>query len=229
MQIPLLPQAPIFPDPRQADADGLVGLSKDLSPERMLAGYEQGIFPWFQQQGYFFWFSPDPRMVMRPEDLHIQKSLKPYLNQKKYNVSFDKAFKKVMTACAAVPRPDQESTWISPEFIEAYYKMHLLGYAHSVEVWDGESLIGGLYGMSLGHVFFGESMFSLAPNASKIGFIKLAQWLGRKHFKLIDCQVYTRHLARLGARNVSRNDFLIQLENALRAETRIGKWRYSED
>jgi leucyl/phenylalanyl-tRNA--protein transferase len=229
MQIPLLPKAPIFPDPNNADADGLVGLSTDLSPERILAAYEQGIFPWFQDQGFYFWFSPDPRMVLHPEQLRIHKSMRPYLNQNRFRVTFDKAFKAVMENCSLAPRPGQESTWISPEFVNAYHKVHLLGFAHSVEVWDDEELIGGLYGLSLGRVFFGESMFSKKPNASKYGFIKLVQWLKKRGFNLIDCQVYTRHLAYLGARNVKRADFLVELNREVHQETLAGKWHYSED
>lgn len=227
MQIPLLPKAPIFPDPNEADADGLVGLSTDLSTDRILAAYESGIFPWFQEQGFFFWFSPDPRMVLYPSQLRIQKSMRSYLNNNRYQVTFDKEFKTVMENCARAPRPGQESTWISPEFVEAYHKVHLLGFAHSVEVWDDNELVGGLYGLSLGHVFFGESMFSKKSNASKYGFIKLVQWLEKRGINLIDCQVYTRHLADLGARNVKRQDFLKELYREVHRETRAGKWNYS--
>ena len=229
MQIPLLPNTPIFPDPNQADADGLIGISTDLSPERILAAYEQGIFPWFQEQGFYFWFSPNPRMVLHPKNLRIQKSMRPYLNKKKYRVTFDKAFKTVMEHCARAPRPGQESTWISHEFVEAYHKVHLLGFAHSVEVWEEDELVGGLYGLSLGRVFFGESMFSKKPNASKYGFIKLVKWLQKRNFTLIACQVYTRHLAHLGARNAKREDFLTELYQEVHKETLAGKWCYSDD
>ena len=229
MQIPLLPKAPIFPDPNLADADGLVGLSTDLTTERILAAYEKGIFPWFQEQGFYFWFSPDPRMVLHAENLRIQKSMRPYINQNKFTVTFDRAFKQVMHNCARAPRAGQESTWISEEFIEAYYKVHLLGFAHCVEVWEGEELVGGLYGLSLGKVFFGESMFSKKANASKFGFIKLVQWLQNRGVSFIDCQVYTRHLAQLGAKEVSRGEFLQELKRNVYKPGLVGKWHYSED
>lgn len=229
MDIRLLPKAPIFPDPNLADADGLIGLSTDLRPERVLAAYAQGIFPWFQDQGFYFWFSPDPRMVLHASDLRIHKSMRPYLNQNKYTVTLDRAFKKVMQNCARAPRHEQESSWISDDFIASYYKVHLQGFAHSVEVWEDDILVGGLYGLSLGKVFFGESMFSKKSNASKFGFIKLVQWLKKQGITLIDCQVYTQHLASLGAENMSRADFLKLLNEHLQHETLAGTWHYSED
>ena len=224
MKIPLLPEQPIFPDPRLADAEGLVGLSQDISPERLLAAYQNGIFPWFEEQGFFFWFSPDPRMVLYAEDLTIHKSMRPYLNQNKFTVSFDCAFETVIKACAAAERKGQESTWIAQSFIDPYTELHRQGFAHSVEVWQHGTLIGGLYGISLGGCFFGESMFSKMPNASKFGFIKLVQWLQKKGIDFIDCQVYTEHLASLGAKEMVREDFLEELKIRLKQQTISGKW-----
>ena len=229
MKIPLLPEQPIFPDPRFADAEGLVGLSQDISPERLLAAYRTGIFPWFEEQGFFFWFSPDPRMVLYAEDLKIQKSMRPYLNQNKFNVTIDRSFEAVISECAAAERNNQESTWIANSFVDAYTSLHKLGFAHSVEVWQEETLVGGLYGISLGGCFFGESMFSKVPNASKFGFIKLINWLKNRGITFIDCQVYTEHLASLGAGEMDRDEFLDELDSRLKSETISGTWTYSED
>ena len=229
MKIPLLPEQPIFPDPNQADAEGLVGLSKDISTERLLVAYRSGIFPWFEEQGFFFWFSPDPRMVLWADDLMIHKSMRPYLNQKRFTVTFDREFGQVINQCAAAKRSNQESTWIADSFINAYAELHQMGFAHSVEVWENNTLVGGLYGVSLGAVFFGESMFSKVPNASKFGFIKLVQWLRKIGIEFIDCQVYTDHLASLGAREMVREDFLMELNARQNKQTLAGKWTYSED
>lgn len=228
MKIPLLPEQPIFPNPRLADAEGLVGLSQDISPERLLAAYRSGIFPWFEEQGFFFWFCPDPRMMLWADELKIQKSMRPYLNQNKFTVSFDCEFETVIKACAAAERKGQESTWIANSFIGAYTELHEKGFAHSVEVWQDKILVGGLYGISLGGCFFGESMFSNVPNASKFGFIKLVHWLKNHGIDFIDCQVYTEHLASLGAKEMVREEFLEELEVRLQQQTISGKWGYLE-
>ena len=227
MKLMLLPKEPIFPDPNLADAEGLLGLSQDISPERLKAAYKTGVFPWFEQQGFYFWFSPDPRMVLFAEDLKISKSMRPYFNQQKFKVTFDSAFLAVITNCAGTKRGPENSSWISENFIEAYAALHAQGFAHSVEVWSGNELVGGLYGVSSGAAFFGESMFSKMPNASKFGFISLVKWLQKQGIDFIDCQVYTAHSASLGAQEISRTTFLEKLKETQKAETLQGKWHYS--
>lgn len=229
MQLRLLPKEPIFPDPQLADAEGLVGISQDLNPERLIAAYTTGIFPWFEEQGFFFWFSPDPRMVLHAEDLVIHKSMRPYLNQKRFRVTFDTAFEAVVRQCKKAERPGQGKSWISEKFVSAYAEVHQQGYAHSVEVWQADTLVGGLYGLSLGSAFFGESMFANVPNASKYGFIKLVQWLEKRGILLIDCQVFTPHLASLGATEITRSAFLKELKETQKAATIRGPWVYSGD
>lgn len=227
MQIRLLPDEPIFPNPELADADGLVGVSTDLSAARLLEAYKRGIFPWFKELDWFFWFSPDPRMVLFAADLHIQKSMRPLLNRAVLKVTFDTHFERVISHCAKSKRTGQAGTWIAPEFIAAYTELHVQGIAHSVEVWQQNRLVGGLYGVSLGGAFFGESMFSTVPNASKFGFIKLVQWLRTQNIHLIDCQVYTPHLAQFGAKEIPRKTFIDALRRALSEKTLLGKWHYS--
>ena len=227
MKLTLLPKDPLFPDPNLADAEGLVGLSQDINPERLKAAYSQGIFPWFEEQNLFFWFSPDPRMVLFADELKIHKSMRPYFNQQKLTVTFDTAFARVMQQCAAAKRHDQEKTWISKNFIESYTQLHTQGLAHSVEVWQNSVLVGGLYGVSLGAAFFGESMFSALPNASKFGFISLVKWLQKQNINLIDCQVYNAHLASLGAKEMPRKQFLDTLKITQKEPTKVGKWNYS--
>ncbi len=227
MNIPLLPKTPVFPDPNLADADGLVGISEDIRPVRLLAAYKNGIFPWFEEQGFYFWFSPDPRMVLLADELKISKSMRPYFNQQKFTVTFDTCFSEVIKNCASIPRGPENSSWISANFVDAYTQLHAQGYAHSVEVWRGSELAGGLYGVSLGAAFFGESMFSKVPNASKFGFISLVKWLKQKGIGLIDCQVYTAHLARMGAKEIPRKTFLENLKETQNQTSMAGHWIYS--
>lgn len=202
-----------FPDPREGDDEGLIAIGGDLSPARLIFAYSIGLFPWYNEGDPILWWSPNPRLVMFPQELRIAKSMRPYFNQEKFTCSFDKAFRKVMESCAAVNRNGQEGgTWISAEIIEAYCQLHSLGYAHSVEVWDKSgNLVGGLYGIALGKVFFGESMFARVSNASKFGFIFLVGKLLEWGFELIDCQQETSHLASLGARSIPRDAFIDKL------------------
>lgn len=203
-----------FPDPAQAleDPDGLVALGGDLSPERILAAYRLGIFPWFNPGDPILWWSPNPRTVVYPEQLHISKSLRKTLRQRIYRITFDHCFEQVMRACAT-PRPYADGTWISEEIIAGYTALHKQGVAHSVEVWQGDNLVGGLYGMALGRIFFGESMFSCADNASKVGFAHLVRQLRQWDFQLIDCQVANDHLFSLGAVEIPREEFQRMLVN----------------
>lgn len=212
-QIPWLnPANTLFPSPALAlnEPNGLLAVGGDLSPERILAAYQQGIFPWFNPGDPILWWSPSPRTVIYPSRLHISKSLRKVIRSGTYRVSFDLCFNEVMRACAA-PRAYTDGTWISEEIIAGYSALHNRGYAHSVEVWQQtgakEALVGGLYGMALGRIFFGESMFSRADNASKVGFAYLVQQLLTWDFQLIDCQVANDHLFSLGAVEIPREEF----------------------
>ncbi len=197
-----------FPDPRRAPAYGPAALGGDLQPRRLIAAYRRGFFPWYGEGEPILWWSPHPRFVLFPDELKVHKSMRPYFNQRKFELSYDRAFDRVIRACAHVPRRDQQGTWITSEMIQAYERLHALGVAHSVEVWQAGRLVGGLYGVALGRVFFGESMFARVSNASKFGFISLVRALQQRGFVLIDCQQETPHLASLGARAIPRAVFL---------------------
>ena len=215
-----------FPDPNEADAEGLVACGGDLHPQRVLAAYAQGIFPWpYDETTPLLWFSPDPRMVLRPDDLHVGRSLQKIITRHTFEVRFDSAFDEVIRQCAATRRPGQRGTWITGEMIRAYTRLHEMGFAHSAEAWSEGELVGGLYGVSLGAAFFGESMFTQRPNASKAAFVHLVRQLHAWEFQLFDCQVYTEHVARFGATPWPRARFLDALTNALTAPTRQGPWR----
>ena len=195
-----------FPDVSEASADGLVAIGGDLSPQRLLHAYSKGIFPWFQDEEPLLWWSPDPRFVLFPEDLKISKSMKQVLRKGNFKVTENKAFKAVIENCALAKRTDQDGTWINDDMIQAYCELHQLGFAKSIEVWQNEELVGGLYGIAINDdVFCGESMFAKVSNASKVGFITFIQ---NSNFKLIDCQLHTKHLESLGAKNMSRAEFL---------------------
>lgn len=197
--------------------NGLLAAGGDLTPQWLLAAYRRGIFPWFNEDDPILWWSPDPRMVLFPEELRVRRSLSKRLRNSGLEATFDQAFEAVITQCAA-QRQAQEGTWISSEVIHAYVAMHQLGYGHSVEVWKGDTLVGGLYGILLGRVFFGESMFSIRPDSSKIALVKLVEWLSERHdLALVDCQMHTSHLASLGARDISREQFNTLLERHIPA------------
>lgn len=214
-----------FPDPGESDGRGLIAYGGDLGAERLLAAYAQGIFPWYDESP-ILWFSPDPRMILRPRDLHVGRSLAKRERTKPFEFRMDTAFRDVIEACSEASRPDQDGTWINADMIEAYVVLHELGFAHSVEAWEGGRLVGGLYGVSLGRVFFGESMFALVPDASKLAFAAFVRQLEGWDFEFVDCQVETEHLTRFGATNWSRRDFLDALVHALEGETRRGAWSF---
>jgi leucyl/phenylalanyl-tRNA---protein transferase len=216
-----------FPDPKTSDEQGLLFLGGDLSTGRLLKAYSLGIFPWFQPGSPILWWSPDPRLILEPKHFHISHSLIKSL-KKPWKVSQDKAFEAVMRACATT-KGRESQTWITEEMIQAYLALHNQGYAHSVEIWDKEVLIGGLYGVSLGGVFFGESMFSIAKNASKIALYHLCQNLSVWEFDFIDCQFPTSHLISLGAKIIHRESFLYRLEQALGLPGKPGKWDLGRD
>lgn len=193
------------------EPNGLLAIGGDLSPERLLAAYRSGIFPWYSEDEPVLWWSPDPRMVLFPGELRISDSLAKRLKKKDYEIRFDSAFREVMLACASAPRPGQSGTWITEEIIHGYCRLHELGYAHSVETWMDGKLAGGLYGVAMGGMFYGESMFHHVKDASKIAFVHLVQRLHEKKFGMIDCQMKTAHLARFGAREIPRKDFMQNL------------------
>jgi leucyl/phenylalanyl-tRNA--protein transferase len=208
----------LFPDVELAlrDPDGLLAVGGDLSQRRLLAAYRRGIFPWYSDQQPILWWSPDPRSVLFPQELHISRSLRKTLRQERFRVTFDQCFTQVIAACAG-PRETQAGTWITEEMQLAYIDLHRAGYAHSVEAWHGEQLVGGLYGVALGRVFFGESMFARQTDASKVAFVTLVELLRLAGYALIDCQVETRHLDSLGARNIPRREFVRLLDEYVEA------------
>ncbi len=214
-----------FPPPDEAEASGLLAIGGDLAPERLLLAYSCGIFPWPLVEQPLLWFSPDPRMVLVPAQLRLSHSLRKTLRQQRYEVRLDSAFDDVMRRCAEVRRRGEAGTWITPALTQAYGHLHQLGFAHSAEAWEGDVLVGGLYGVSLGGVFFGESMFADRPDASKVAFVTLMRQLEAWHFDLVDCQVHTEHLARFGATEWSRDRFLDALEESLAKPSRCGRWR----
>ena len=203
-----LTDALLFPSPEQASAEGIVAVGGDLQPERVMLAYRKGIFPWFESDDFLLWWSPDPRMVLFPDRLKVSKSMRTVLRKKQFEVTFNKAFDQVVEACAKVKRFGQNGTWITPGLMEVYSTIHTQGHAHSVEVWEEGSLVGGLYGIDLGTVFCGESMFSKSSNASKVALIFLVKELKKNKYELIDCQVPTQHLASMGAEPISRTEFL---------------------
>ena len=203
----LLNEELLFPPIELADADGLLALGGDLSTERLLLAYQSGIFPWFNEGEPICWWSPNPRFVLFPAELKISKSMLTILNKDTFRFTINQDFSGVIKNCRNIPRKGQEGTWISPAMQKAYLQMHRTGHAHSAETWKGEELVGGLYGIRMGSVFFGESMFSLKKNASKFAFINYVRQLKKEKVQLIDCQVHTRHLESLGARMITRNAF----------------------
>jgi leucyl/phenylalanyl-tRNA---protein transferase len=214
----------IFPDPNLADESGLLAVGGDLSPERLLLAYSSGIFPWYSENDPIMWWSPDPRMILIPERMKVSKSIKQSLNKKTLEIRFDTRFESVIASCSKAPGRDQDGTWITDEMKQAYLALHNLGYAHSVETYDGNELVGGLYGISLGKAFFGESMFFKKRDASKIALYFLVQKLMEWDFHFIDAQVETDHLKSMGANLVPRKEFLNSLNLALKYPTIQGKW-----
>jgi len=217
----------LFPSLENAleSPNGLLAAGGDLSASRLLSAYRNGIFPWFNEDEPILWWSPDPRMVLFPNELKISRSLAKLIRKNNYTIQTDAHFVEVMQSCAA-PRKDQQGTWIHPEMINAYSELHRLGLAHSVETWIDGTLAGGLYGVALGKIFFGESMFSRSPNASKIAFAYLVEQLSKWEFAVIDCQVRTTHLASLGAREIPRNIFRQLLEQHIQDVTYGEKWNF---
>jgi leucyl/phenylalanyl-tRNA--protein transferase len=215
----------VFPPPDYADPSGLIAIGGDLSSERLLEAYRVGIFPWYSDDQPILWWSPDPRLVLELDHFKIARSLRKTLKKGLFKVTFDRVFEEVIAACATVDRDGQQGTWITQEMQDAYIKLHGLGFAHSVETWFDNQLVGGLYGVSLGKAFFGESMFHLKSDASKVALATLVERLKAWGFRFIDAQMTTEHLVSLGAQELSRRLFLKQLQSALRHPTKRGKWR----
>ena len=203
----------IFPPPSLAEPDGLLAMGGDLTPERLLLAYQNGIFPWYEGD-HILWWCPDPRFVLFPKDIKVHKNIRRMMRSNEFEFTINKAFHQVIHNCKKIYRPGQDGTWITNEVEKAYIRMHELGYATSAEVWKDGELVGGVYGMKLGKVFFGESMFSKVSNASRLAFIRYVKLLHEEGIELIDCQVYTEYLESLGAKMIERKDF-IRLLNSL--------------
>ncbi|HZF13753.1 MAG TPA: leucyl/phenylalanyl-tRNA--protein transferase [Thermoanaerobaculia bacterium] len=217
-------RAVVFPPPTSANEEGVLAIGGRPDPETLLTAYRQGIFPW-PHEGYpLLWFCPDPRFVLLPGEAHLPRSLRKVMRQGTFEVRADTAFERVMRGCAQANRPEQDGTWITPPMLAGYTALHRRGLAHSIETWQGGRLVGGLYGLSLGAVFFGESMYADVPDASKVAFATLLANLLAWRFELVDCQSYTEHLARFGAVDWPRSRFLRVLKKALQAPTRQGPW-----
>jgi len=224
MPIFLLSDEIKFPPPNLARNDGLLAVGGDLSQERLLLAYKMGIFPWFLESEPILWWSPDPRLVLHPDEIKISKTLKKVIQKDIFHITIDQAFNQVITSCARIRLQKNERTWILDDMIKSYCELHESGFAHSVEAWHEGELAGGLYGISLGRCFFGESMFTRISNASNVAFVFLAEYLKSLSFDMIDCQVITEHLLRFGAREIPRKEFLCELEQSLKAPTKRGRW-----
>ena len=226
MPVYLLSDDLAFPSPQLAPKEGLLAVGGDLSQERLLLAYRMGIFPWYSKYEPILWWSPDPRLVLYPGELRVSKSLQKTIKKGLFRVTADQAFEAVINACAQSRTSADEGTWIVEEMIDAYCKLHESGFAHSVEAWKGDRLAGGLYGVSLGRCFFGESMFTHISNASKVAFVALVKHLQALNFDLIDCQVTTPHLLKFGAREIPRARYLNELEKSLKPRTLKGQWSF---
>ncbi len=213
-----------FPDPNMADDDGLVAIGGELSEEFLISAYMQGLFPWFDEQSPIMWWSPNPRLMLYPDDFKISKSLKQVIRSGKFSIKIDENFNAVMNNCANIKRKAQDGTWITKDMLNAYKHLYNKGLAHSFETYYNDELVGGLYGISLGKAFFGESMFHKKTDASKFALYHLVEWCKTNNFHFIDAQQSTNHLISLGAKEIARSDFLKQLEKALQNKSIIGSW-----
>ena len=214
-----------FPPQSFAEGNGLIAIGGDLSPERLIASYRMGIFPWYSDGDPILWWTPDPRLVLFPKELHTPRSLEKVIRKNYFDVTVDHDFKSVIQSCSDVHKEKNKGTWIVKEMIEAYVKLHQMGYAHSIETWRHGRLVGGLYGVSMGKCFFGESMFSTESDASKVALVYLVRVLLEHSFELIDCQMTTRHLARFGAREIQRAEFIRRLNSALDSDQPPQSWQ----
>lgn len=225
MTVFLLSDDLVFPPPQMADKNGLLAVGGDLGEKRLLLAYSKGIFPWFSENSPILWWSPDPRLILLPKNIKVTRSLRQIISRDVFSVTIDNAFDMVLRHCADIHREKDSGTWITEEMITAYSRLHASGYAHSIETWHEGELVGGLYGVALGKAFFGESMFSRKSNASKVALAWLARLLNEWEYRFIDCQVTSKHLISLGAREMHRTRFLKMLEEALEAPTDFRQWR----
>lgn len=212
-----------FPDPMDAEEDGLLAIGGDLSVERLISAYATGVFPWYERKP-ILWWSPDPRTILYPDEFKVSKSLKRVIRSGKFEIRLDSAFSRVIDTCGRIPREGENGTWITTEMKMAYKRLFVLGVAHSAETYHNNHLVGGLYGVSIGKVFFGESMFHTETDASKVAFAALASWLYERDFMFIDCQMHTEHLASLGAKEIPKAEYLKLLAKAISFPTLKGKW-----
>ena len=218
-----------FPSPHLARYDGLLCVGGDLTPQRLIKAYQNGIFPWFSEGDPILWWSPDPRLVLYPNKINISKSLSKKIKKSYFAITMDIAFEDVILACSRFRGENRKSTWLVDEMVEAYIELHNLGYAHSVDVWRDGKLVGGLYGVALGQVFFGESMFSYVSDASKVALVALCSYLRHHEFHLIDCQITSAHLISMGAEEISRRGFLRQIKASSKHYDVKGKWQFGEN
>jgi len=224
MPVFLLSDDIAFPSPHLAPKEGLLAVGGDLTQKRLLMAYRMGIFPWFSNNQPIMWWSPDPRLVLFPDEIRVSRTLKKIIKKKVFHVTMDSAFDQVINQCAQVRLQNNQATWIVEEMIDAYCKLHEFGYAHSVEAWHQGELAGGIYGVSLGRCFFGESMFTQVSNASNVALVKLVEYLLSLSFDMIDCQIVTKHLIRFGAKEIPRARFLEKLNASLEKPTLRGRW-----
>lgn len=214
-----------FPDPKDSEPDGLLAIGGDLSVERLINAYATGVFPWYERKP-ILWWSPDPRTIIKPNEFKISKSLKRVIRSGKFEVRMDTAFSRVIDTCGRIPREGENGTWITTDMKQAYKRLFVLGVAHSVEIYHNHHLVGGLYGVSIGKAFFGESMFHTETDASKVAFAALSCWLFNRDFMFIDCQMHTEHLMSLGAEDIPKVEYLELLAKAISFPTLKGKWNY---
>jgi leucyl/phenylalanyl-tRNA--protein transferase len=224
MPIFLLTDDLIFPPVHLANAEGLLAVGGDLSPERLLLAYQSGIFPWYSEGDPILWWAPDPRLILKTDELIVSRSLRKTMRKGCYRVTRDTNFKHIINACSQTPRKSGPGTWITPEMASAYNRLHQMGYAHSFETWCAGKIVGGLYGVSLGHCFFGESMYSVMADASKVALAALAAFAEDQNFEFIDCQLPTNHLKSMGAREIPREDFMKWLTLSLQFPSLKGRW-----
>ena len=229
MTVFLLTDKIAFPPPHFASKEGLLAVGGNLSRKRLLLAYRMGIFPWFSDDEPILWWSPDPRLVLYPHEIKVSKTLSKIIKKEVFKVTMDTAFVQVINQCAQIRLENNQGTWIVKDMIDAYCTLHESGFAHSVEAWYQGELAGGLYGVSLGRCFFGESMFTRISNASNVALVKLVEYLKALSFDMIDCQLTTQHLLRFGAREIPRAKFLTQLEESLKASTKKGKWSLEQN
>lgn len=213
-----------FPPVEQADENGFLAFGVDLNAELILIAYQKGIFPWYMQENFVFWYSPDPRMILYPKNIKISKSMKQVLKKNEFEITANKNFRSVLEGCSLAKRKENQGTWLNEKFKKAYYNLHEKGYAHSIEAWQNQTLVGGLYGVQVGQIFVGESMFSDVSNASKSCLIMLCCFLEQQHFHFIDCQVYNPHLASMGAVPISRIEYLLALQKSIAQKKLDADW-----